>query len=159
MPVYLAYIVNAYTAYSQFQNPVSDIFNSPYASRISSLFNGMQTFDQINSQLTTSIPDLLNPDFRTGFVTSSKYTGVLDALTNNSVSGWHTGIPILFTHGGSDTQVDPSSTENIYNSMIQAGTPASLISKIIIPGVDHSPGIVPCMLQGILFINNLKNSN
>ena len=73
VPAYMAYIVNAYTAYNQFTNPASDIFNSPYASKISSLFDGTLSLDQIDAQLTTSIPDLLNPDFITGFGTSSKY--------------------------------------------------------------------------------------
>jgi pimeloyl-ACP methyl ester carboxylesterase len=159
MPVYLAYIVNAYTSYHQFTNPVTDIFNQPYASKVSTLFNGMLTSAQINDQLTTSIPGLLTPDFISGYKTLSKYSGVIDALTANSIPAWQTGKPVLFLHGGSDTQVNPISTENIYNEMLAAGTAPSLISKVIVPGVDHSDGIVPCMVKGVLFLNNLKNSN
>ena len=137
MPVYLAYILNAYTAYNQFTNPVSDIFNEPYASRVSSLFTGLLTSAQINNQLTTSISGLINPDFMSGFITSSKYSSVRDALNNNSITAWHSYKPLLFTHGGSDTQVDPASTENMYNAMIQAGTSPDLCKKVIIPDVDH----------------------
>jgi len=158
MPVYLAYIVSAYKSYDQFSNPVSDIFKEPYASRVPTLFNGSLTSGQINDQLTTSIPDLLNPDFLSGFETAPKYSSVLNALNSNSITAWHTSAPLLLTHGGSDTQVDPASTETMYNSMLAAGTSQSIISKIIVPGVDHSPGAVPCMLQGILFLNNLKNA-
>ncbi len=61
MPVYLGYIVNAYTAYNQFTNPVTDILNEPYATRISSLYTGILTSGQINNQLTTTISDLINP--------------------------------------------------------------------------------------------------
>jgi pimeloyl-ACP methyl ester carboxylesterase len=158
VPAYLAYIVNAYTAYNQFTNPASDIFKEPYASKISSLFTGQLTLDQIDSQLTTSIPDLLNPDFISGFATSSKYSSVKDALANNSITAWHSSVPILFTHGEQDTEVDPASTENIFNEMIAAGTSPDICKKITVPNVDHGPGAVPCMIDGLLFLDNLKKS-
>ncbi len=158
VPAYLAYIVNAYKAYNQFTNPVSDFFNEPYASRVSTLFDGLLTLDQIDSQLTTSIPDLVTPEFISGFATSPTYSGVRDALTNNSVTAWQTAKPLLLTHGGNDTQVNPASTENMYNAMIQDGTSADIIKEIIVPGYDHTAGVVPCMIQGILFLNNLNNS-
>ena len=87
-----------------------------------------------------------------------KYASVIDALNNNSIPAWQTGKPILFTHGGSDTSVNPLSTENIYNEMLQAGTSVDIAKKIIVPGFDHSEGAVPCMIKGILFLNNLHNS-
>jgi len=159
MPVYLAYIVNAYSAYNQFTNPVSDIFREPYASRLSTLFTGTLTSAQINSQLTASISDLITPDFLSGFGTNPKYSTVIAALKNNSVEAWHTNKSLLLIHGGNDTSVDPISTESMYNSMLQAGTSAAICKKVIVPGVDHSDGLLPCMVQGILFLNNLKNSN
>jgi hypothetical protein len=158
MPVYLAYIENAYSAYNQFTNPASDIFNEPYASRVSTLFTGMLTLDQINNQLTTSIPALITPEFISGFITSPKYSSIRNALTNNSVAAWHTYKQVLMTHGGNDTQVNPSSTENMYNAMIQSGTSTDICKEVIIPGFDHGDGIVPCMIQGILFLNNLNTS-
>jgi pimeloyl-ACP methyl ester carboxylesterase len=158
VPAYLAYIVNAYTAYNQFTNPASDIFKEPYASKISSLFTGQLTLDQIDSQLTTSIPDLLNTDFISGFASSSKYSSVKDALANNSITAWHSSVPILFTHGEQDTEVDPASTENIFNEMIAAGTSPDICKKITVPNVDHGPGAVPCMIDGLLFLDNLKKS-
>lgn len=159
VPAYLAYIVNAYLAYNQFTNPVTDIFNEPYASRVGSLFNGTLTLTQIDNQLTTSIPGLITPEFLTGFQTQPKYSGVRDALTSNSISPWNTDIPVLFLHGNQDTQVSPSSTDDIVSGMLNAGTSPSLIQKIIIPNVGHTDGAIPSMIQGILFINNLKITN
>ena len=156
MPVYLGYIVNAYTAYDQFTNPVTDIFNEPYASRISTLYTGMLTSSEINSQLTTSIPDLINPDFLAGFESATEYSSVRDALNNNSIPAWHSYKPLLLLHGADDTHVDPVSTENMYNAMIDAGTSEDICSKVIIPGADHGSGIIPAMIQGILFLNDLK---
>ena len=158
MPVYLGYIVNGYTNYNQFTNPVTDIFNQPYASRISTLYNGLLTSSQINAQLTTSIPDLINPDLISGFSTEQKYSSIRDALNNNSISAWHTYKPLLLIHGGKDTSVNPVSTENIYNEMIQAGTSSDICKKVIIPDVDHAEGVIPAMIQGIIFLNDLKST-
>lgn len=157
-PVYFAYIVNAFIAYNQFTNPAGDILNEPYASRLSSLFTGLLTLAQINDELTTSITGLLNTDFISGFSSSSKYSSVRDALNNNSVTEWHSYKPLLLTHGGNDTQVNPVSTENMYNAMIQAGTSQDLCKMVIVPNFDHGDGVVPCMIEGILFLDNLKNS-
>ena len=158
MPVYLGYIINAYSFYNQFTNPVTDLLNEPYASRLSSLYTGLLTFDQINNQLTNSIPGLLNPDFLAGFSTSSKYSSVRDALTRNSVSAWKSKIPLLLIHGGSDAQVNPISTENMYTGMLQAGTADNICTKVILSGYDHGDGVVPSMIQGILFLMNLNNT-
>lgn len=158
MPVYLGYILNAYTHYNQFSNPVTDIFNEPFATRISSLYTGLLTSEQINNSLTTSITELINPDFYAGFATSPEYSSVRDALNNNSISAWHSYKPLLLIHGEEDTYVNPVSTENMYSTMIGSGTSADICKKTIIPGVDHSGGVVPGMIQGILFLNNLKNA-
>jgi pimeloyl-ACP methyl ester carboxylesterase len=157
-PYYLADIVYAYSVYNQFTNPVGDIFNEPYASRLSTLFTGTLTPAQINSQLTTSVSGLMTPDFISGFNTSAKFTSVISALNINSIAAWHTNKSLLLIHGGNDTSVDPISTENMYSSMIQAGTSPDICKKVIIPGVDHGDGLIPCMIQGIMFLNNLKNS-
>ncbi len=158
MPAYLGYIINAYSFYNQFTNPVTDLLNEPYASRLSSLYTGVLTLDQINNQLTTSIPGLLNSDFLAGFSTSSKYSSVRDALTRNSISAWKSKIPLLLIHGGNDTQVNPISTENMYTGMLQAGTADNICTKVILPGYDHGDGVVPCMIQGIVFLMNLNNA-
>jgi pimeloyl-ACP methyl ester carboxylesterase len=157
MPVYLGYIAHAYTYYRQFTNPVTDIFNQPYASRISTLYTGLLTSEQINSQLTTSIPDLLTPSFLSGFASAPEYASVRDALHNNSIAAWHSYKPLMLLHGDKDTDVNPVSTENMYNAMIGAGTSADICKKVIIPGVDHTGGVIPAMIQGILFLNGIKN--
>jgi pimeloyl-ACP methyl ester carboxylesterase len=158
MPVYLGYIVNAYISYGQFTNSVTDIFNEPYASEISLLYTGLLASSEINDQLTTSIPDLINPDFLSGFTSSPAYSSVRLALTNNSITAWHSYKPLLLLHGANDNDVNPVSTENIYSAMIEAGTSEDICKKVIIPDADHGSGIIPAMVQGILFLNNLKVS-
>jgi pimeloyl-ACP methyl ester carboxylesterase len=158
MPVYIGYILNAYISYDQISNPVSDILNEPYASRISTLYNGILTSSEINNQLTTSIPVLINPDFLAGFASATEYSSVRDALNNNSIQAWHSYKHLLLLHGAADNNVDPASTENMYSSMISSGTSADICSKVIIPEADHASCILPAMIRGILFLNDLKAS-
>ncbi|MGE5419551.1 MAG: alpha/beta hydrolase family protein [Chloroflexota bacterium] len=158
-PYYIGYVINGYKSYNQFTNPVSDLLNEPYASRVGGLFNGTLNAGQINAQLTTNIRNLVNADFLAGFATSPKYASVRQAMIDNSIAPWHTNIPLLLIHGDADTHVDPSATENMYEGMIQAGTPTTVIKKVILPGADHSSGVVPALIQGFLFINDIRNSN
>jgi len=157
MPVYIGYIINAYKAYNQFTNPVTDILKEPYASRLSSLYTGTLSSDQINNQLTTSIPDLFNSGFITGFASAQQYASVREALVKNSVTAWNTKKPLYLLHGEMDTHVNVLTTENIYDSMIQAGTSSQTCIKEIIPGADHGDGLVPCMTKGLMFLINLGN--
>ncbi len=156
MPVYIGYIINAYSAYNQFTNPVSDILNDPYASLLGNLYNGTLTSDEINNQLTTSIPALFTSEFLSGFESEAKYASVRTSLTENSIAAWNTSVPLLFTHGGGDTTVNPLTTETIYNGMIQAGTSPEICKKEIIPDLDHGDAVVPAMIKGLTFILNLQ---
>lgn len=158
MPVYIAYIVNSYSDYNEFTNPVIDILNEPYASRLSSLFTGTLDLSEINSQLTTTISDLINSDFRSGFTTASKYSSVRAAIIKNSITSWQTHKPLYFLHGGIDSQVDPVLTDNIYNGMISAGSSQTICKMEIIPGADHANALIPCMIKGFLFIMELRAS-
>jgi pimeloyl-ACP methyl ester carboxylesterase len=158
MPVYIGYIVNAYSAYQQFSNPVSDIMNEPYASRLSSLYDGMLTSDAINSQLNDTISTLLTPDFLSYYATAQKYATVRESLVSNSIPAWHTYKPLLLIHGENDKTVNPVSTENMYSEMIESGTSPDICTKLIVPGVDHSDGAAPCMIKGILFLLGLRGS-
>jgi len=158
MPVYIGYIINAYTSYNQFTNPITDILNEPYASRLSSLYNGLLNSDEINAKLTTSISGLITPGFLSGFASSAKYASVREALNKNSITPWHSNKPLLLIHGEKDTDVNPSATETMYAGMIQAGTPGEICKKVIVPGVSHGDGVAPCMIQGILFLNKLRSS-
>ena len=158
MPVYLGYIVYAYSVYNQFTNPVTDILNEPYASRLNSLYTGSVDFDHINNQLTTSMTGLITADFLSGFASSSKYSSVREALAKNSIVPWHTFIPLFMLHGGNDTQVNPAVTTYFYDAMIAAGTSSEICTEEIIPGLDHGAGAAPSMIKGLQFILKLTDS-
>ncbi|MCX6333249.1 MAG: hypothetical protein NT092_02995 [Bacteroidia bacterium] len=157
MPSYLGYIINAYSEYDQFSNPVSDIIKEPYATRLGSLYNGNLSLGEINNQLTTSIPGLFKQEFISGFSSSSSYSTVRQGLIRNSVSPWNTQKPVLLVHGSGDTHVSVTVTETFYNAMINAGTSTSLCTKMIFPDLDHGDAVIPCLTEGLKFLINLRD--
>lgn len=158
MPVYIGYIINAYKEYNSFSIDVCDILNEPYCLRLGSLFEGNLSSGQINDQLTTSVTELFTSEFRAGYATGSEYSTVRQALADNSISPWRTGIPVYLIHGSADDHVSPLATENMYSEMIQAGTSESTCIKEILQGAGHSNGVVPAMLKGLAFIISLRGA-
>jgi hypothetical protein len=152
MPSYICYIINSYSYYGEFSNPVTDILREPYASRLSGLYDGTRSLSEINSNLNDTINVLFSSGFLSGYSSSATYASMRLALVNNSISPWHTYKPIFFGHGGSDTQVNESTTENIYSGMIGAGTDASILKKVVYPGLDHGDALLPCVTDGLLYL-------
>ena len=157
MPAYIAYIVNAYSHYGWFDNDPGEILNESYASLLGSLFDGNHSTSQINSELTTSIPELITADFRSGYL-SQEFASVREALIENSIQGYRSEIPLLLVHGESDTHVDPEVTTLFYGSMIEEGTSASDITKLTFPGLDHGDAVLPCMVEGLKFLTELRDN-
>jgi len=155
-PSYLCYIINAYSKYNQFTNPVTDILKEPYATRLTGLYDGSKSLSEINSNLNDTISALFTPAFLSGYAISDNYASLRQSLVNNSIIAWHTYKPIFFGHGGSDTQVNVTSTENIYSAMISAGTDAGSLEKVIYPGLDHGDALLPCVTDGLLFLLEKK---
>ncbi|MCX6329365.1 MAG: hypothetical protein NTZ85_07635 [Bacteroidia bacterium] len=158
MPSYICYIINAYSVYNQFTNPVSDILNEPYATNLSSLYTGTLSLNQINAQLTTSIPGLFKSEFLSGFTSSLSYSTVRQALINNSISPWVTLKPLFFGHGTGDTHVSVTATESMYNAMIAAGTSSAICQKVLYPDLDHGDAVFPFIIDGIQFLLDIRDN-
>jgi pimeloyl-ACP methyl ester carboxylesterase len=156
MPVFLGYLANAYSTYGIYSNSLTALFNDPYAARIPGLYDGLHSSEQINSQLTTSIPGLFTADYLSGYATDQKYTGVRNALENNSITAWDSQVPILFVHGTADNYVMPSLSENMHTAMINAGSSPLTCLYVTMEGLDHTQGIVPAGLAGYEFFKTYR---
>jgi len=156
MPVFLAYIANAYSVYDIYPNPISDLFNDPYAGRIPGLYDGLHNSEQINSQLNNYISELFTAAYLSGASTSPDYAGVRNALTANSVPGWSSDVPLLLLHGTADTYVMPELSEMMYDAMIDAGTSPLSCFHVTMAGLDHSQGAVPFGLASYEFFKTYR---
>ncbi|MGQ8335603.1 alpha/beta hydrolase family protein [Sunxiuqinia sp. A32] len=142
-PYFLAYIVNSYNEYDQFGSGINinDIFNEPYALDIPDLFDGEHTPQEINSSLTTSIPDLITSGYRSGSLTDPAYESVRAAFAENSVESWNVETPTILMHGTADMTVPFNITSQMYEAFLQEGTDA--VVMVPITGKGHSESIVP----------------
>jgi pimeloyl-ACP methyl ester carboxylesterase len=156
MPVFLGYIANAYSVYDLYSNPLTDLFNEPYASRIHGLFDGMHSTEQINNQLTVNIPELFKADYISGYASSATYQGMRDALVTNSIQGWHSSVPLLFMHGTADDYVVAELSERMHDAMIDAGTNPVTCLYVTMHDLGHAEGIVPAGLAGLEFFKTFR---
>ena len=156
MPVFLGYIANAYSEYDLYANPLTDLFNDPYAGLIPGLYDGLHSSDQINAQLNVSISLLFKSGYITGYATAPLYQGVRNALTANSVEGWDTNVPILFLHGTADTYVIPELSEMMHDDMISAGSSPVTCLYVPMDGLDHGTGALPAVLAGLEFFKAFR---
>jgi len=142
-PFYLAFVAQAYKTTFGWSEPLTDMFNEPYATRIPALLDGSKTNNQINAQLTTSISDLVTADALASLNTNSKYKYIVDAFADNSLVDWKPTIPIHMFHGDADVTVPFGNSQITYDKLITNGASSSIVTFTSLPGATHYTGIFP----------------
>ncbi len=145
-PYYIAYIIKGFKSVNTLSNPYSEIFNEPYASRIDALFNGINSGDAINNQLTTNMALLFTNEFRTTFKTNSKFQAMRDALTASSISAWKIKTPLILTHGQADTDVSPIMSKTLYDDLMKMDATLP-VTYIPMAGLDHGGASAPSLIN------------
>jgi pimeloyl-ACP methyl ester carboxylesterase len=157
VPAFIGYIINSWTYYGYISNSINELIKEPYSSKLRQLYDGYHSISEINSQLTTSMPDLFTDEFKNNSG-SVDFSSVGSSLVWNSAYPYKTEIPVLLVHGDSDTQVSVSNTETLYNLLILHGTSPEICKKKLLPGLDHSEALVPFMVEGLKFLINLRDN-
>ena len=155
MPVYMAYSGVSYHALGLVTNPLTDYFNEPYADNLPSYFNGQYNGDEINQLLNDTVAVLIAPSFLNGINTDPAYEDFRNAMADNSISGWNTGIPIHLYHGTADVYVPNTTSEQVYQEFVDAGA-GDNVTYYPLEGLDHTTGAVPTILNALLWFNQLE---
>ncbi len=145
-PYYIAYIMKGFKSVGAFQNPYTDFFNEPYASKIDGLFNGTNSGGAINGQLTNNMTQLFTPEFRSTLTTGAKYKEMRDALAASSVTAWKIKTPLVLTHGLVDTDVTPLMSQQLYNDLVKLD-PSLPVTYIPMAGYDHGGASAPSLVN------------
>ncbi len=153
-PALLAYIVQSYNTTYDWERPMSDFFNEPYASEIPDLFNGSLDIEEINSQLTNNPTDLFNPTFYANLRIETEELALKQALVENSLLDWVPKSPTRLYHGTADETVFFETSETTYNQFIAAG--ATNVEFIPIPGGTHQSSIEPMVLDAVEWMRSLN---
>jgi pimeloyl-ACP methyl ester carboxylesterase len=143
-PYYMAYVALSYKSYYSWnENVIGQFFKDPYASRIPSLFNGTNDSGVINSQLTNSIPDLVNDDLLDNIESDPQYSFLVDAFNENSLLDWKPTKKMFMYHGDADVTVPYQNSVDTYNYFIDQGASPNTVSLRTIEGADHGSGVYP----------------
>jgi pimeloyl-ACP methyl ester carboxylesterase len=148
-PFYIAYVANAYKETFDWNKPLSDFFQEPYASAIPDLFNGNNSGSDINAALTTNISDLIQPDLLSNIDTDVKYDYIANAFNDNSLLDWTPKIPMHLYHGTADVTVFYQNSVDTYNALLDNGASTSVVTFTALPGATHSTGFAPYIEQVI----------
>ncbi len=142
-PFYIAYVARSYQKTYDWTRPLTDFFDEPYANTIPSLFDGTKSGSQINAQLTTNIPLLINDDLSQNIDTDPDYSYIHDAFLENSLIDWAPEIEMHIYHGDADTTVPYQNSVHTYEQLIANGASDTNLTLHIMAGAEHSTGIEP----------------
>jgi predicted esterase len=149
MPYFAGYMLNSYTNLGDVTTPPDTIFNEPYAGKISTLYDGSKSGEEINAQLTTSVEDLFNASYIENYATDTIYSSLMETLETNSISAWATSVPTRIYHGEEDDFVPAQVSQNIYQDFLDAGVSSNNVELYPLPGLDHTGGIIPTGLASV----------
>ena len=155
-PYYLAYVAFSYKTSYDWELPLTDIFNEPYASLIPQYFNGQYSGGEINSVLSYSVNLLLNENFRNNFYTDPSLNVVVEAFEENSFNQWVPKTKMFMYHGTADITVPYQNSVDTYNNFIANGVNSSLVEFIPLESQTHSSGAIPYILDIFDKFENLK---
>jgi predicted esterase len=141
-PHYLAYMARAYQLHYKEDDLLTDFFKEPYASRIPGLFDGQKGADEINSQLTSTIADLIQENILADINTDTKYAYLKNAFAENSLTDWAPQVKMFMYHGLSDTTVPYQNSVDTFNKLLSNGTTTSTVTLTPLEGT-HSSAIEP----------------
>lgn len=142
-PFFLAYVAESYrTYYEEDEDFLSLLFQDPYATQIPTFFNGSLSGSEINSFLTDTISDLVNPGYlsNTG---SQEFAAVNDKMEENSMVDWIPSIRMQMFHGDADVTVPYRNSVAVYETFIQNGASEDVVTFTSIPGAGHASGVFP----------------
>ncbi|WKN42726.1 alpha/beta hydrolase family protein [Tunicatimonas pelagia] len=153
-PVNLAFLVYAYQQTNNWNRPLTDFFQEPFASQIPSLFDGNNSTGFINTQLPNTLNDLFQPDFITN-VRNGTESEFLAALEENSVHGWAPQTPLRLFHDIKDEVVPAEVSESTFEVMQQNGAAEVLYFPYDL-APTHQEAAQPMYLQTIPWFNSLR---
>jgi len=155
-PAYLALVISAYNTTNQWNRPLTDFFQEPYASRLENLLDGSQGGSAINAQLNDTLEELFNPVFLTGLKEGSETT-VIEAFRVNSVHNWNPRTPLRLYHEQDDEIIPITNSASTFAQMQDNGS--SQVAYFPFDEADsHSTGFQPMLEHVISWFESLKET-
>ncbi|MCX7797214.1 MAG: lipase family protein [Melioribacter sp.] len=153
-PSFLAYLIYAYNKIYGW-NKINEIFNSPYAEKISYLFEGTKTSSEINLELTNDLTKLFKDEFLTKFQNGSEKE-FTNALKENSLINFVPISPTKLYHGDADEYVP---YENSLKAKDYFNSRGANVQLVTIKNGTHLSAALPCIIDAILWFEKMRIRN
>ena len=152
---YMPNIAFLFTSYNEYYgwNKLSDIFKAPYADKMTSLFSGNWSNQEIENQLPSSFQELMNPTFVQD-VLNENATDVIYACNENTLLDWAPKAPIRFYHGDQDQIVPYHNALTALENLTAAG--GQQVELVTFNDYSHHTANVISALKAIDWFFQLK---
>ncbi len=150
-PSFLAYLIYTYNEIYGW-NKINEVFNSPFAEKISSLFDGTKTTLEINSALTNDLSLLFNQKFIKEFLDGNEKDFTY-ALRENSLINFIPVTPTRLYHGDADEYVP---YENSLRAKEYFNLHGANVELITIKNGTHVSSGLPSIINAISWFDSLK---
>jgi hypothetical protein len=154
-PFYLPYFIESRRRLGWIIDDLDVFFREPYAGNIPSLFDGSLCNDILNSRFTTKIDELLTEDLINNFDDPASFLSLKSELNNCRVDPWNVRTPLLIAHSRGDLSVFFTQSENLYNGMLDAGTPEDRIQFMEMEDHLHNDAVLPWGIETLLWFLDL----
>jgi pimeloyl-ACP methyl ester carboxylesterase len=138
-PSHLALLFSSYTIMYDWNRPLTDFFQEPYASEIPYLIDGRYNREEIDSHLAYSFDSLLNPEFVQN-IKNHNEPELFAALEENSVYNWAPKSPLRIVHSLYDDRIPFTESEETYKIMVANGSTSVKLVPIMTEGHINSGG-------------------
>ncbi|WP_299988255.1 lipase family protein [uncultured Pontibacter sp.] len=152
-PAYLAYVLMSYNKTYEWNRPLSDFYQEPYATRLASLVNGQHSGSAINKELTTQTENLFAATFLEGLRGNGEQV-LKKALQDNSFNNWVPQSPTRLYHGTADVIVPYANSKQTYERMKAAGAPN--LELIPIQNGNHGGSLIPMLTDLIPWMQSFN---
>ncbi|MFC2125188.1 alpha/beta hydrolase family protein [Bacteroidota bacterium] len=152
-PGFLAFIVESYRVTNNWNEPLSDFFNEPYASEIPGVLEGSLTGNQINEQLNDTIDVLFRKEFIQE-IRDGEEDLITPAFTTNSVHYWEPVTTTIIYHSPGDEYIPIAESQATANGMKDRGGNVEFVE---LEDLSHSDGAIDMVEESLLWFETLRN--
>ncbi len=152
-PSFFALFMQNYNSLYGFNRPLTDYFKEPYASKIPQLLNGTKNSDQINAELTLSLPALFSTTFFANLANPAAEAAFKAKVAANSFPNWYPKSATRLYHGTADENVYFETSQSTAARFVAAGS--TKLTLIPIPGGTHATSIIPMMGDALPWFKSL----
>ncbi len=157
-PFFLAYVFNAMNKIGAVsQGTIEKIVRKPYAEKMTDLFDGVRTGDEINAQLSNNVKEIFTDNFVKNYATSADFKEVRNFLKKNRVDFWKTKIPTKLFHGTADNDVPFATSQEAYDEMKKLGVKDVILELVPIKNKSHGGAIIPTEIATLKWFLDVKD--